>query len=243
MKKLFTLTFILSILVTTLGVRANAQETMAEDENDNSYLTIEVIENSFWEELESFKYPKITKEDEYLNWLIDGICEPKITIPAFGDIPYINFGLGLRKEKINLDRFVYKCQRIIDLYNHTHDLQLTMKIKVLSSESLQIDVKQEKPEFIENMVTLTGQLAHVKEDTIYWESAQYFGSGKNGITKTKVVQVNGVAYLDENGDVVSSYYGTAPEQIERWALRMLHICTEEGDLGWVYPTQLTCIDE
>ena len=58
MKKLFTLTFILCILVTGLGVRTNAQETAEEDE---SYLTIEVIENSFWEELESCKYPQITK--------------------------------------------------------------------------------------------------------------------------------------------------------------------------------------
>lgn len=241
MKKLFTLTFILCILVTGLGVRTNAQETAEEDE---SYLTIEVIENSFWEELESCKYPQITKEDEYLNWLIDGICKPRITIPAFGDIPYINFGIGgIREDEVDIKRFAYKCRRIVDLYNHTHDLELTMKTKVLSSGRLQIDVEQEKPDFIKNMVTMTGQMAHVKEDTIYWESAQSFGSGKNGITKARVVQVNGVAYLDENGDVVSSYYGTAPEQIERWALRMLHISTEEGDLGWVYPTQLTCIEE
>ena len=105
-------------------------------------------------------------------------------------------------------------------------------------------IQSEIPDYIKDMVTLTGQLAHVNKDTIYWEYAQNFGSGRNGvIAETKVVQVNGVAYLDENGQVVSSYYGTTPKQIEKTAPRMLHIYTEEGDLGWVYPTQLTCIDE
>ena len=239
MKKLFT-QLILCILVSGLGVRTNAQETV---EEDNSYLTIEVIENSFWDKLESFNYPVKTKEDEYLTWLIDGIREPTNTIPAFGDLPYISLGIGgFREEEIDFERFIYKCQRIIDLYNHTHDLQLMMKASITCSEMLQIDVQSKKPDFIENMVILTGQLAHVKE-TMYWESAQNYGSGKNGVTETRVVQVNGAAYLDENGEVQSSYYGKTPKQIEMWAPRMLHICTEDTDLGWVYPTQLTCIDE
>jgi len=244
MKKLFTLTLILCILVTGLGVRTNAQETVAEDE-DNSVLSINVIENAFWEKLEGLNYPVRTKEDEYLTWLISGISEPTSTIPAFGDLPYISYSMGgLREEDIDVDRFIYKCQRIIDLYNHTHDLQLTMKADFsTSSKMLGIDVRSENPDFIENMVVLTGQLAHVKERTIYWESAQNYGSGKNGVTDTRVVQVNGVAYLDENGEVQSSYYGKTPRQIEMWATRMLHICTEDTDLGWVYPTQLTCIDE
>ena len=240
MKKLFTL-LILCIFVNNFEVRTNAQETA---EEDNSYLTIEVIENAFWDKLESFNYPVKTKEDEYLTMLIDGIREPTNTIPAFGDLPYISLGIGgFREEEIDFDRFAYKCQRIIDLYNHTHNLQLTMEVSMTSSRLLQIEVNSENPDFIDNMVILTGQLAHVKEETKYWESAQNYGSGKYGVTKARVVQVNGVAYLNENREVQSSYYGKTPRQIERWAPRMLHICIEDTDLGWVYPTQLTSIDE
>ena len=55
--------------------------------------------------------------------------------------------------------------------------------------------------------------------------------------------VNGVAYLDKNGKIISSYYGTDPKQIETWAPRMLHICAEGIDLGWIYPTQIASIEQ
>ena len=241
MKKLFTTLLVLVILMASMSTRINAQETP----EDQSYLTIELIENSFWETLESCDYPQATKEDEYLTWLIEGIREPN-TIPAFGYYPFINLGIGgFINEDFDFDRFTDKCRKVIELYNHTHDLQLTMKSETISSNTFVITVKSEDPDFIENMVTLSGQLAHVKEETIYWETSRHFGSGRSGkFEKTRVVQVNGVAYLDENGEVLSFFYGTTPRNIEIWAKRMLHICTEEGeDLGWVYPTQLTCIDE
>ena len=245
MKKLFTTMLVLFILTTSIGIRTNAQENMQDDE---SYLTVEVIEHSFWEELESCKYPQISKEDEYISWLIRGIGKPH-TIPAFGDCPFISLVIGgFKNEDIDFDRFTYKCQRVVDLYNHTHNLQITMTSEITSSNRLGITVRSEDPDFIKNMVTISGQLAHVKEDTRYWESSQYYGTGKSGVIKApQVVLVNGVAYLNEEGEVISSYYGTAPKNIERWAPRMLHISVdmEEGrkDLGWVYPTQLTCIDE
>ena len=241
MKKLFTLALIFCIFVTGLGVRVNAQETAEEDE---SYLTIEVIENSFWEELESCKYPQITKEDEYLIWLIEEIREPHV-IPAFGDLNVISARIReIKEDEVDIDRLLYKCQRIVDLYNFTHDLQLKIEKKKFTPLKSEILIQSEIPDYIKYLVTMTGQLAHVKADTVYWECAQNFGSGISGvIEETRVVQVNGVAYLDENGEVISSYYGTTPQQIEKTAERMLHICIGDTDLGWVYPTQLTCIDE
>ena len=247
MKKMFTSLLILFICVSSIGTRINAQEQQNMQE-DESYLTIEVIENSFWETLEKLEFPKITKEDEYLTWLIWGIHEPTATIPAFGGVPYINLRIGeFKEEYINFDRFIYKCQRVVELYNHTHDLQITMTSDI-SNSMLGIDVESQMPDFIENMVTITGQLAHVKKGTIYWESSKNFGSGKSGvIEETQPVIVTGVAYLNEDGSIISSYYGTDPKSIERWARRMIHLSVimEDGkimDLGWVYPTQLTCIE-
>ena len=239
MKKLFTsILLILFICVNSIGIRANAQEP------DESYLTVEVIEHSFWEELESNKYPQKTKEDVYLTWLIEGIRKPTATITAFGEFPYINLWIGgLKEEDIDFDRFIYKCHRVIELYNHTHDLQLTM-ISDISDSVLGIGVESKNPKFIDNMVSVVGELTFVEKDTVYWESSQHFGSGRSGrIKQTTKVYVNGVAYLDKNGDIISSYYGTDPKQIETWAPRMLHICTEGRDLGWIYPAQIASIEQ
>ncbi len=243
MKKLFTLLLVFFICMNSMEIRTNAQEQENAQE-DESYLTVEVIENSFWEELESCKYPQKTKEDEYLTWLIEGIRKPTATITAFGEFPYINLWIGgLKEEDIDFDRFIYKCSLVIDLYNHSHDMELTM-ISDISDSMLGIDVESKNPKFIDNMVTVVGELAFVEKDTIYWESSQHFGSGKSGmIEETKKVYVNGVAYLDKNGEIISSYYGTDPKQIEIWAPRMLHICTEGIDLGWIYPTQIAGIDK
>ena len=240
MKKIFTLLLLFCCILAT------SRTTYAEDhenEEDKSYLTIEKLEKCYWEQLEALKFPIITDEDKNLYLLIDGIREPTATRPAFGNTPYINMNLWIGVKDEYIDRFIYKCKRVVDLYNYTHDLQLTMTSETTDS-MLIICVKSQEPDFIKHMVTINGELAYVKKDTIFWECAQNFGSGESGvIEETRVVQVNGVAYLDENGQVVSSYYGTAPKQIERITLRMFHICTEGEDLGWVYPTQLTCIDE
>lgn len=237
MKKML-MVLIISLFVTGMSVRVNAQEA-----TDSGYLTIEVIEEAFWDKLEGFDYPINTKEDEYLTWLIRGISKPS-TIPAFGNLPYINYSMGgFKTEEIDIERFTLKCQSVINLYNHTHDLQLEMKPTMTSSQIFGIDVKSKDPDYIENMVIMTGEIAHVKEGTVYWESAKNYGSGEHAVTKARVVQVNGVAYLNDNGQIMSSYYGKTPVQIERWTPRMLHISTVEKDLGWVYPTQLTSFDE
>lgn len=103
------------------------------------------------------------------------------------------------------------------------------------------------PGYHENSVTYIGQLAHIELGTIYWESSQNFGSGKSGVVSSKniyipdscLVTVNGVAYLDDNGNIISSSYGTT-QKIEFRRKHMLHICANGIDLGWVCPYWLKC---
>lgn len=223
MKKLFTTLLVLVILMTSMSVNAQEQETP----EDQSYLTIERIENSFWEVLESCKFPKMTKEDEFIAYIIEEIREPKV-ITGFYDLKVISIRIkNIPDKDVDIDRLVLKCQLIVELYNHYHDLQLTVEKKKFTYSTTDIFIKSEIPDFIKDMVAMTGQLAHVKEGTIYWESSEKYGSGKSGkIKETCVVKVNGVAYLDKNGNVVFSYYGKKIQPIRKTMMTMVHICVK-----------------
>lgn len=266
MKKLFAFTLTLSILLSSFTVRAedttlntenvptesetsvNVQET--EIVEDNSTLTIDVIEELFWEELVNKSQSITSEEDKYVSWLINGIDNTQ-TIPAYHDTCYVKYGIGgIALEKVDYDRLMQKFQRVIDLYNYYHDLQLEITPKILNELYMQVDVNSTNLEYLENPVTCVGQLAHLELRSsigvVYWESSQNFGSGKHGmatinnayIPNDLVVTVNGVAYLDDYGNIISSSYGTTQE-IEIWKKRMIHISANGIDLGWVYPTNLT----
>lgn len=100
-----------------------------------------------------------------------------------------------------------------------------------------------------NPITSIGQLARVELGTVYWETSQNFGSGKYGIVSNNnayipddlIVMVNGVAYLDDNNNILSSSYGITQEieDIKIYKNRMLHISANGVDLGWVHPVHLT----
>lgn len=267
MKKLFAFTTLtLSILLSSFTVRAesttltignflteskssvNVQET--EMVEDNSTLTIDVIQELSWEELMNSSQSITSQEDKYLSWLINGINKTQ-TIPAYHDTRYIKYGIGgIALEKVDYDRLMQKFQRVIDLYNDHHDLQLEITPKILNELYLQVNVDSTNLDYLENPVTSVGQLAYLESRSstgaVYWESSQNFGSGKYGmatinnayIPNDLIVTVNGVAYLDDNGNVLSSSYGTTQE-IETIEKRMLHISANGMDLGWVYPTNLT----
>ena len=268
MKKFFAFTLTLSILLCSFTVRAedttlNAENSLTESETsvnvqetetveDNSTLTIDVIEELFWEELVNKSQSITSEEDKYVSWLINGINKTQ-TIPIYHDTCYVNYGMGgIALEKVDYDRLMQKFQRVIDLYNHYHDedLQLEITPKILNELYMQVDVKSANLEYLENPVTCMGQLAHLELRSsigvVYWESSQNFGSGKHGLATINnayipndlVVTVNGVAYLDDYGNIISSSYGTTQE-IEIWKKRMIHISANAIDLGWVYPTNLT----
>ena len=223
------------------GVRT---EVEAKEEKDESYFTVELIENSSWDDLEQEEHNnRNTKEDVLVLHLISGISHQK-QISAYPDFYYVSYGIGgIQDEEVNTDRLFYKFELIIELYNQTHDVQLTMEKLNYPNHSKGVMIQSEKPDYIKYMVHLTGSLAHVKPDTKYWESAQNFGAGKNGkISDAMTVKVNGVAYLNEYGEIIHNFYGNNPHRIKTMAPRMLHICTGDTDLGWVYPTQLTSID-
>lgn len=124
-----------------------------------------------------------------------------------------------------------------------------------TNQSTQVDIKSTNLADLEKPVTEIGQLTVVKQDTTYWETSQNFGTGRNNIVtadniyvpQDRVVTVNAVSYLDENGNIKSSFYRTFDQlqqqspnvQVEICQQCMVHICTDTTDLGWVSPENLT----
>jgi len=120
------------------------------------------------------------------------------------------------------------------------------KNTVTALEPKDITVKKEEQQYI------------VEENATYWESSEKGGSGKHNnvtaenpyISEDRVITINGISYLDEDGKILFSTYveykdmqgAQAPkilEMPEGTTKRMYHICTGETDLGWIDIDQVT----
>lgn len=244
MKKLFAmlLTFTLSISLSNVNVRAEniSPSNLRGTIEDNSSLTVNVMEELFWEELvkKSEEEMIISEEDKYVSWLIDELDEIK---------PYVKYDIGgIDLKKVYGNRLMKKFQKVVDLYNDYFKLQVGMKSKI-EDDILQVEFTSSNIKCIENRpISSIGQLAHVNLEgalgVIYFESSKNFGSGKYGILASFgnehiIVNVNGVAYLDEKGDIISSFYGCEKE-IDTSKSHMLHIASKGIDLGWIHPNNL-----
>ena len=247
------------LAITATAVEGTTQATdttgtAEHQETPDGTLTIENIKQSTWEELLK-KIQNITSfEDKYVQCLVEALKEPQ-TIPIYHDTEYESYCMaGLRLDDIDTNRMIQKCQAVVDLYNASHSLQLEMTYKFYPT-SMSFDIKSTNLKDIENPVMEIGQFAVVKEGTVYWETSQDFGSGKHNtvtpsniyVPQDRIVTVNAVSYLSEDGNINSSFYRTFDQlqqqnpnvQIEIWQKRMVHICTDKTDLGWVYPENLT----
>lgn len=197
------------------------------------------------------------KEDFYVVLMIDAISETN-TIPIYHNEEYIKTGVGgIRLKEIDSNRLMLKYRAIIDIYNASNKLQLIFEPIMLDGECMQVDVNSTNVFYLEHLATKLGQHVTLKPNTKYWESAWNDGSGKFGVaTDTNmyipedgVVTVNGVAYFDETRtNVLESYYvpynelGGHEINIKYYECRMIHICTETTDLGWVYAEDLLTVE-
>ena len=215
--------------------------------DDYGFLTVEVIENSFWEELTVKSNTIVSDEDMYISWVINSINNPS-SVPCYPGDPYISFTItDIPINRINPERLICKLDRVIALSNYYHpELQVTMCPKILNAFEMQIDIDSTNVAFMNSPVTYVGQSAYIRPDSLYWEKSETFGAGKFGriipenpyIPDECIVQVTGVSYLDDNGNVISS---SNKNEINIWSKRMIHVSVNGTDLGWVYPTDLKSI--
>lgn len=222
-------------------------------------ITLELIENwsGSWKEfvnatlpIEPVNYAVIENmEDKYCVMLIRAINK-KREASIYHNKEFVSCGLGgIQVKEVQLSRLLTKFYGIINLYNEAKEVQLVWEPKMLSEEIMQVDVKSTNLEWLENPARFIGQKVQLRKGAIYWESDWNGGSGKYGIAtegnssipEDYIVTVNGCSYMDENWTNTSEFQyvpynkiGIKGSLIKSWERRLLHICTETIDLGWVY---------
>lgn len=237
-----------------------------EGEEKDGKITLEFLKQmSSWKELANTVLPianidrrKLKGEDWYSVMLIESLNKAPQTIPIYHDAEYVHLCIGgISLQEIDHDRLMRKYQAIIYIYNASNRLQLVLESKILNEYYMQVDVQSINLMDLEHPATAIGQHVVVKNGAKYWESSWNDGSGRYGIAtddnlyipEDSIVTVNGVSYLDEvRTNVIESYYkpysevGDQKVQIETSKRRMLHICTETTDLGWVYAEDVVRIE-
>lgn len=275
MKKLFAL-ILCVVMMSGLMVQAEAKSETKEtvrtkQEATKNEFKEEKLTNEFfskissWQELKKIALPISggyenieNKEDYWCVILIESI-DKTVTAPVYHDAEYVSAGLGgISLQEIDYDSLMNKYQKIIDIYNTTHQLQLVWNSEILNENYMQVKVNSTNAIEMNHPVTQIGQKVVLKKGAIYWESAGNDGTGKHGIaTDTNyyipdnyIVTVNGFAYYsDETRTTIKESYhksynelGEQEYSIKPQEFRMVHICTETTDLGWVNAEDVIRLD-
>lgn len=225
-----------------------------DDEDKNEVLSLEYLSKvSSWEDLTSTNLTVVNShskpEDTYVKMFIRDISQKK-KMPIYHDIEYVSECVaGIRLDEINYDQLMQKFQTVINLYNKSNELQLTFEPHILNEILMEVNVSSTNIAFLKASPTRIGTLVLIRDGAKYWESSHNDGSGKYGVATSEnhyipkdfVVMINGFAYFDESKTNVVEHFYTPYNEIEgngeKIKLnepRMLHICTEAADLGWVY---------
>ncbi len=255
MKKTSAILIIMTFLLLSVNTQVEAANipqgeavvTATENQVQDGKITMEFLAQlSSWEELKNTVLPMAetyqNKEDFYCVMLIRSLDKPMVS-PIYHDAEYIKIGFGgIKLNEIDYNRLMNKYQTIIDIYNASKEIQVGLETRI-SESILQVYVSSDNVFYMENTPTKIGQKVFLKPGTTYWESCYNDGSGRQGVVTdndNSIVRVNGVAYLDENWTVVGSYYkpynelGETEVDINTSERRMLHICTEKSELGWIF---------
>lgn len=232
---------------------SDADENGKADEQE--VFTTECLRNSSWEKLTKMaETPKSSGDDEAIRKLIIQLNRKR---------ELLSYNMEYREAKVRLE-----CDTVEEYYKQFEKIDLlTKKYKKDCGISLKtynksvVEAMMEGEDFIDVHVVSKnydrlmkspdkiGADGFVDRGATIWESAENEGSGKSKkLESEKSIKVNGVAYLDENGEVTSSYYVKGTEdnleehsdiEIGLKKKRMLHVCTYDGsDLGWVEPNKV-----
>lgn len=177
---------------------------------------------------------------EKVERMINELEDDKIPAgKAYPNESYIYTGYGLRVG--DREEFISELRLAVEEYNNCHEQDIEVNIDIMRDDYIFfVFFRSENLYYIENTPTKIGKAVYVREgEWNYWESSFGFGSGRRGTVKSgNAVIVTGVAYMDEDGKTISTNFNES-EKIRSTELRMLHICSIEGDdLGWIWPLYL-----
>lgn len=254
-KLLLALTVI--VLALGLGWRTNtlfvtASNTLVstnfddeEIEPDDSTLSLEYLKDANWDDLRIITV--VTPEDDICSRLVRVIFKPS-GIGSIQNIPYIKVDLGIDYNDVDSSRVASKLNEIIRIYNEGNPYNLTLETTPTQyPRHIILSIRSTNLKELENPITSLGQIATLKAGSLYWSSSDQYGSDNCFTTKTDLsVTVNGVSYLSEDGSIISSIYIPFTDfesdntlvEVQFSEIRLLHICIDEKDYGWVHPNDL-----
>lgn len=259
MKKLFYLVLVICILMLNLSTPAEAyyyttetttettQETVIEDK-----LSIRTLfDYESYDDLLAYasqlKADELSLIDRYTRDMIIGISH-KMRAPLYHGIRFVSVTIPVEYHAINMQDWDDRFKWIITIYNRTRGEDLRWGSKNLDNDIVQYNFKSEEYCRLQCQALAIGQKVRIIPGSKYYESAWYDGSGKYGFATSKnpfipedmEVTVNGVAYYDSiQRSYVISVEEALDSGIDLTRPRMLHVATEDGDLGWFYPESLT----
>lgn len=237
-----------------LATDTTSTSNCATNPNDPSTMTMEVLQEQFnkfttWKEFSDRVWNVSSVEDEILVSIFR-------TLDFFAPVPRGNFISCVsfaEDADFDLDRLSKKVTAVVEYFHKTHDTFWTMTINIhepTPGKYVQVDIEPHRFD-LKYPPTYIGEMVIAVNNFQFYESAWNFCSGSNGIGKanTRLI-INGVAYLDEDGNITSSKYYSYSDLQEYYSAAIVspisidwtadywivHVCTLDGtDLGWFYP--------
>lgn len=238
MKKLTSFLLALVLMFSCLTVNASAltpEDIVINDSLDNSTFTTDYLTSLSWEELseEVFSLIVNSKEDEFVINVVLSLLSPQ----KVENKEYYHFGMSIAN--MDFARVMSKSIAIAFIFN-TYNTNDMMDVVPWSSDS-SIFFTSFNSGNLSYPVQEVGQYATVAPNTTYWETSANYGSGDKGVVGDdnpyilpyRLVYVNGVSYLDEEGNIEKACFLKGME-IDTEKASMVHIISGTGvELGWI----------
>lgn len=238
MKKLTCFLLALVFMLSCLTVSASAltpEDIVVNDNLDNSTFTTDYLTSLSWEELseEVFNLIVNSKEDEFVINVVLSLLSPQ----KVENKEYYHFGMAI--VDMDFNRVMSKSIAIAFIFN-AYNTGDKMDVVPWSSDS-SIFFTSFNSGNLSYPVQEVGQYATVAPNTTYWETSANYGSGSKGavdgdnpyILPYRLVYVDGVSYLDEEGNIEKACFLKGTE-IDTEKASMVHIISGTGvELGWI----------
>lgn len=259
MKRLFSLMLMICMFMLNLGIHTDAyyyvpetaetQETVIEDKLSLYTLYEYANYDDLLDYAHQLEADELSLIDQYTRDMIIGISS-KTRATLYHNLEFVSIKIAVDHAAIDSMEWDYRFRWIIQIYNKSRNEDLLWRAKGLENGNMQYIFESANCCRLQCPATKLGQKVKIISGSKYYESAWNDGTGKSGIAtnsnpfipKDFEVTVNGVAYYDsiERNHVTNVVFDDEKAtQIDLTRPRMVHVRTENGDLGWFYPESLT----
>lgn len=222
---LLTLFISFSLVVVTMTLHLNAKEASSKAEE---------IRSMTWEELAE---AEAEKPKDLLDVIVEDLVEELKS-------PNSAFSIGGKLYDMDVEELKSAIQAVSDVYNASTSHQYKSEVRFFFKDGLyNIMLNIVNP--TSNVVKFIGQRVWVSEGATYWLTSAMDEGGVT-VKETKEFSVNGIAYLDGNGQKRGGYYIPASELGDQkiplddqpWDMKVVvHIC-DGTDHGWISPEDI-----